>query len=153
LIEKDASHVLAWAIYAFDQSIANRVSADSKHHGHHIARKLRRPRGGDISGGGDHDYAHGYKFSRKGRQCAIVPASPPFLNTDIAAFDKASLGQAFSKRVSIETIGIRRSAVQEPYQGHRSLRQCAERQRRCCAAYDCDELPPSHPCPLKARRA
>ena len=92
----------AGAVYAFDQSMADRVSADSKHHGHRVARKLRRPCRGDISCGGNRGHAHSYKFSRKGRQCAIVAASPPFLNSDIAALNEARLRQTFAKKSALK---------------------------------------------------
>jgi hypothetical protein len=90
-IKEDAGHVPAGTVYAFDQSMADRVSTDSKDHRHRVARKLRRPGRCDISCGGNCGHTHSYEFGRKGRQCAVVTASPPFLNTDIATLNKASL--------------------------------------------------------------
>jgi hypothetical protein len=112
-------------------AMADRVSANSKHHGHRVARKLRRPCRGDISCGGNRDDTHSYKFGRKGRQCAIVTASPPFLNSNIAAFDEARLRQTFSKRVSIEAVVSGDALFRKPTNG---VCRCANAARGKAAA-------------------
>jgi len=94
------------AVHGLDQSMADWITTNREHHGHCVARQLRCPRRGDISCRGKRNHALRDQFSRKGGQCAIVTAGPPFLNSDIAALDETRLRQTSSKRVRIEAIGI-----------------------------------------------
>ncbi len=67
LIEQDAGHVPAGAVYALDQSKADGVAANREDHRHRAARTLRGACRRDIPGGGNGNHAHGYKLSRKRR--------------------------------------------------------------------------------------
>src|SRR5262249_790574 len=96
----------------------------------------------DISRGGNDIHAHGDKFSRKRRQCIIVAAGPPLLNTKISALNETGLGQPLSKRVSIETISIGRGAVQEAYERHPLLLRARRRGPARGATQQRDERAP-----------
>ena len=101
--------------------------------------------------GGNGSHAHGYELGRKRRECLIVPAGPPLLDTDISALDEAALRQTLPKRVSIEAIGIGRGAVQEAYERHLLLRQGRKRQGGRRTAEQRDELAAFHSITSSAR--
>ena len=147
LIEENAGHVRAGAVYTFDQPKADGITADCEDHRHRAARTLRGACRSNISGGGNSSDAHSYKLSRKSRQCIIVPAGPPFLDTDISALKESGFRQTLPKRVSIEAIGIGRGAVQETYQRHLLLRQCCKGERARRTTQNAEKIPPSHALP------
>src|SRR4029079_1668820 len=98
-----------------------------------------------IPRGRNGSHAHGYEFSRKHRECLVVPVGPSLLDADIPALDEAALRQTLPKRVGIEAIGIGRGAVQEAHERRALLRTSCNCPCTRCATTQRDELATSHP--------
>jgi hypothetical protein len=109
----------------------------------------RRGRGLGRHGRGairrDHRHLATDQVGCHGRQPIVHAIRPAILDCDIAALDMTGFVQALPERAHAIRIPVSRCAVEKPHHRHRRLlRARREWPRRCRAAEQPHELPPSH---------